>query len=888
MKNKIISVIATLLLLAGLSSLNAQTYHFQEGFASVEVEGWTIDGYTSLSSNNNHGSYEGNSGLKVRATTIQMPNLLNSLQFSFWYKATAYKDELEGGFTVEKSTDNGNSWTRLDTVTIDSGIEFTECTYDINETESCIMRITFSRVSGLIFIDDIALTTVAPTFATDDVSIAEITSSCMTVSSEKIEFTENSSGVYVAHDSIGFDAACTLSCKAFSDKATVSVIEQANPLPGERDTAIFTVTSEDASKIASYKAIVFRSLYQAKMGFTSAISQSTSEYDGWTFGGTRYVADSKGNGGAYPGAFAMRLSDSKGQVTSPKFSSVSTLSFVAKFSKTDGETLSVQTSTDGTTFTDVKTYTPGIEIPSYIGESSSDTLSDVQILNIDATDVYIRFQYNNGTKSGQRLMVDDIAIKADYDYTATPDITFNVYDFDKQALAGVTVTLGTNNAITDASGMVTFSDVVPAVTSTYSLSLADYITKDGSMSLLNSQDVNVMLLKEELEIFLALGQSNMAGRGDVGTHTGSLEGAYLLDDNGSWIPAQNPMNAYSNIRKDLEDQKMGPSYSFAQTMAKYLDKRVCMIVNAKGGTSITKFIEGGEYHEPLMTRVEEANEYGDVKAIIWHQGESNSSSFGTYLTRLEGLVEDIRIATGDDSYFVAGELGSWGTKYKDFNDNLVNITSTITNSSYVQSDSLTHIGDSTHFNTEAQMVMGQRYAQSVLHEVYNIDVAVFNLVIEGNVTVSCGTDVMDASGSFTPLWANDSVLRIETPFGYKLTTLTINGVTIDAAAGATGFDYTPASSDQKLNIVAMLEEVATSNESVESSTLSLYPNPTSGTLTFDGGEDVYQVSLYDLSGRQLMNCTCKSSIDVSSFTEGCYMIKLTSGKASITEKIIIK
>lgn len=378
-------------------------------------------------------------------------------------------------------------------------------------------------------------------------------------------------------------------------------------------------------------------------------------------------------------------------------------------------------------------------------------------------------------------------------------VVFNVFDFEKQVLSGVEVSVGNVSLMTDNKGQVRFSNL-PVGMVYYSAKHIAYGDRIDSLELSGIDTVDIALLDTEIELFLALGQSNMAGRGAIGEHTKPLENAYLLNDFDTWVPAINPMNLYSNVRKEIPMQRLSPSYSFAQTMAKYLEHPVCMIVNARGGTSVQKFAEGGIYHKQLIDRVAKANIYGDVKAVIWHQGESNSRDGSSYLSDLNGLVTDLRETVGDDFYFVAGQLGPWYDKYKAFNDMLPTISTVISKADYVSNDSLWHRGDKTHFNTASQILLGQRYAQKVLAEVYGIEIGLFKISLQGDVYVKCGDDTLLNSGSFTSLWQDGLQLHIFAEEGHVFDHLSINGVDLVSAEGLSEYLYTPENSDVYLEV----------------------------------------------------------------------------------------
>ena len=73
---------------------------------------------------------------------------------------------------------------------------------------------------------------------------------------------------------------------------------------------------------------------------------------------------------------------------------------------------------------------------------------------------------------------------------------------------------------------------------------------------------------QEYDLFLCIGQSNMAGRGYMSEEVlDTIPGVYLFNDRGQFEKAVNPLNRYSTIRKGMELQRVGPSYSFSKMIA---------------------------------------------------------------------------------------------------------------------------------------------------------------------------------------------------------------------------------------------------------------------------------------------------------------------------------
>ena len=82
------------------------------------------------------------------------------------------------------------------------------------------------------------------------------------------------------------------------------------------------------------------------------------------------------------------------------------------------------------------------------------------------------------------------------------------------------------------------------------------------------------------------------------------------------------------------------------------------------------------------------------------------------------------------------------------------------------------------------------------------------------------------------------------------------------------------------------------NQSVLSSTttdiynLSIYPNPTKSVLFTEGSEDLISLELFSISGRPLMQVINTNQLDISSFPNGVYFLKVNDGTTSVIKKII--
>ena len=223
------------------------------------------------------------------------------------------------------------------------------------------------------------------------------------------------------------------------------------------------------------------------------------------------------------------------------------------------------------------------------------------------------------------------------------------------------------------------------------------------------------------DIYLLIGQSNMAGRGTLlaSDLNESPDGVFLLDSGDKPVPATHPFNQYSTIRKDLSMQQMNPGYAFSLKVHQaHPDRPILIVCNARGGTSITEWAPGTTYYSEAVRRTKEAMKYGTLKAILWHQGCADSGSrVAQYMGLLKTLVASLRSdLSAPDVPFIAGELATWRSTSPQFNNMIRTISDNIPNSSYVSSEGCGMLKDATdpHFNRDGQILLGQRYAEKVL------------------------------------------------------------------------------------------------------------------------------------------------------------------------------
>lgn len=220
------------------------------------------------------------------------------------------------------------------------------------------------------------------------------------------------------------------------------------------------------------------------------------------------------------------------------------------------------------------------------------------------------------------------------------------------------------------------------------------------------------LPRESFHLYLLIGQSNMAGRAPFSEEeAGEMERCYLLGAKDEWIPARNPLNLFSSIRKGAGMQRMNPGYTFAKAMtARDEGIALGLIVNAKGGTAIGSWAKGTKFYTEAIRRTRIAMKTGTLKGILWHQGESDHGDPDQYLAKLKALVADLRVDLGDPTLpFIAGQINAAPA----INDQIAELPNHIPHTGVVRADGLKTM-DRWHFDAPSMRLLGQRYAEEMI------------------------------------------------------------------------------------------------------------------------------------------------------------------------------
>lgn len=228
-------------------------------------------------------------------------------------------------------------------------------------------------------------------------------------------------------------------------------------------------------------------------------------------------------------------------------------------------------------------------------------------------------------------------------------------------------------------------------------------------------------------IFILSGQSNMSGRGGVDSKRHHWDGEvpvesspdpakiHRLDAHLRWEPAREPLHHDIDTKKTCG---VGPGMSFANAIKGRVTTTIQLVPCAVGGTAIKEWARGTHLYENMVKRAKHAAEgSGEIKAVLWYQGESDTSSAAdveAYKERMEALVHNVRRDLGLPNLpFIQVAIASGDSKYL---EKIREIQKGIDLPNVVCVDAmgLELKQDNLHLTTKAQVLLGHMLAEAYL------------------------------------------------------------------------------------------------------------------------------------------------------------------------------
>lgn len=241
-----------------------------------------------------------------------------------------------------------------------------------------------------------------------------------------------------------------------------------------------------------------------------------------------------------------------------------------------------------------------------------------------------------------------------------------------------------------------------------------------------SEKVTKIPNKKNVWVFIMAGQSNMAGRGVIAAQD-TIPNKRILTVNakGELVLAKEPLHFYEPNRTGLDC-----GMSFSKTLLQHIPKNITILIlpTAVGGSAMQQWLSDSTYRgvnllSNFKEKVAIGQKYGTIKAVLWHQGESDATekNIGLYSQRLPELFKIFRASVNNNTLpILMGELGSYSKTDKNWQIINSKIRDYVRNDGYsalIATQDLKHKGDDVHFNAEGQRTIGQRFAEKYLEKI---------------------------------------------------------------------------------------------------------------------------------------------------------------------------
>lgn len=222
---------------------------------------------------------------------------------------------------------------------------------------------------------------------------------------------------------------------------------------------------------------------------------------------------------------------------------------------------------------------------------------------------------------------------------------------------------------------------------------------------------------------LMLGQSNMAGRGDMGQVKPIRNLLCYMLRMGRWQPMCEPVNPDRGIFEGRFRSGISLAASFADSFARACREPVGLIPCADGGSYMREWMPGQLLYDHAVAMTKLAQRTSTLTAILWHQGESDcltAEDVEQYPQRFKAMIASLRRDLGAENVPVLlgeipWEIGpSWKTQGREarFNAQLRELAQEIPLCAVVSSRGLALKPDGVHFDAQACREFGTRYFEA--------------------------------------------------------------------------------------------------------------------------------------------------------------------------------
>lgn len=222
---------------------------------------------------------------------------------------------------------------------------------------------------------------------------------------------------------------------------------------------------------------------------------------------------------------------------------------------------------------------------------------------------------------------------------------------------------------------------------------------------------------EPMQVFLLIGQSNMAGRGRVEAEDRTPHPrVFMLTKELQWAPAVEPMHFDKPERVGT-----GLGKSFGTVLAEADPAALIGLVPAAfGGSALDEWQPGQPHYVNAVARAREALKRGRLAGILWHQGESDRApeKAATYPARFAAMIAQLRADLGaPEAPVIVGEIGRFCPGEGAVNAAIRRLPELVPHCAVVSSAGLPgrpEQPEMLHFESPGFRELGRRYAEAWL------------------------------------------------------------------------------------------------------------------------------------------------------------------------------
>lgn len=214
--------------------------------------------------------------------------------------------------------------------------------------------------------------------------------------------------------------------------------------------------------------------------------------------------------------------------------------------------------------------------------------------------------------------------------------------------------------------------------------------------------------------YLLLGQSNMAGRGNVAE----------LDHGMKTMPA-NVTYFLHGSKADISRQaKFGPEVAFAKELAKkYPNKKINLVKFAPGGSMMRDWQKGRPHYQTMTKQLNKVrkdhNLEGDISGVLWMHGERDTKSISTaqsYKGNLERFIRTIRQDMNKANLPIVIAQISVPEAYRPAEIKMIKkaqqqTASDVSGVKVFSTEQLSKRSDNVHYDTKGQIGLGRLFAR---------------------------------------------------------------------------------------------------------------------------------------------------------------------------------